>query len=81
LVIAGICTSKRGQEKMEENAKANGIEYPVARDPEEKSAKAWAVLSLTAVEKVQVGTGLSDLFITQNWPAAPAFSRSTLRCL
>jgi thiol-disulfide isomerase/thioredoxin len=43
LVIVGICTSSRGQEKMQENAKAKGIEYPVARDPEQKSAKAWAV--------------------------------------
>jgi thiol-disulfide isomerase/thioredoxin len=43
LVIVGVCTSSRGQEKMEENAKAKGIEYPIARDPEQKSAKAWAV--------------------------------------
>lgn len=43
LVIVGVCTSKRGQEKMESNAKEKGMEYPVARDPGEKSAKAWAV--------------------------------------
>jgi len=43
LVIVGVCTSNRGQEKMEQNAKDKGIEYPVARDHEQKSAKAWAV--------------------------------------
>jgi thiol-disulfide isomerase/thioredoxin len=43
LVIVGVCTSSRGQEKMEENAKAKGVEYPVARDSEQKSGKAWAV--------------------------------------
>lgn len=43
LVIVGICTSKRGQEKMEQNAKDKGIEYPIARDPDLKSEKAWAV--------------------------------------
>jgi thiol-disulfide isomerase/thioredoxin len=43
LVIVGVCTSSRGQEKMETNAKQKGIEYPVARDPGQKCAKAWAV--------------------------------------
>jgi thiol-disulfide isomerase/thioredoxin len=43
LVIVGVCTSKRGQEKMETNAKEKGMEYPVARDPGEKSGKAWDV--------------------------------------
>jgi len=43
LVIVGVCTSSRGQEKMEQNAKDKGIEYSVARDPDQKSAKAWAV--------------------------------------
>src|SRR5215831_17659545 len=38
LVIVGVCTSSRGQEKMEQNAKDKGIEYPVARDPDQKSA-------------------------------------------
>jgi len=33
------CTSSRGQEKMEQNAKDKGIEYSVARDPDQKSAK------------------------------------------
>ena len=43
LVIVGVCTSSRGQEKMEQNAKDKKIEYPVARDPDLKSEKAWAV--------------------------------------
>src|SRR5690349_20365460 len=40
LVIVGVCTSSRGQEKMEQNAKERKIEYPVARDPDLKSQKA-----------------------------------------
>ena len=43
LVVVGVCTSSRGQEKMEETAKAKGIEYPTARDEHLKSQKAWAV--------------------------------------
>lgn len=43
LVIVGVCTSNRGQEIMAENAKQHGVEYPIARDPGQKSAKAWAV--------------------------------------
>lgn len=43
LVIVGVCTSSRGQEIMGENAKEHGIEYPVAHDPQQVSAKAWAV--------------------------------------
>jgi thiol-disulfide isomerase/thioredoxin len=43
LLIIGVCTSSHGQEKMEANAKEHGIEYPIARDPNEKSATAWAV--------------------------------------
>jgi thiol-disulfide isomerase/thioredoxin len=43
LVIVGVCTSNRGQAKMEETAKEKGIEYPTARDPDLKSQKAWAV--------------------------------------
>src|SRR3954463_4215084 len=42
LVIVGVCTSNRGQEKMETNAKEHGIAYPIARDPGQKSANAWA---------------------------------------
>ena len=42
LLIVGVCTSNRGQDKMETNAKEKGIEYPIARDPGQKSAHAWA---------------------------------------
>ena len=43
LVIVGVCTSDRGQEKMKQTVKDKGIEYPTARDPQLKSEKAWAV--------------------------------------
>jgi thiol-disulfide isomerase/thioredoxin len=43
LVIVGVCTNKKGQEKMEQTVKDKGIEYPTARDPELKSQQAWAV--------------------------------------
>jgi cytochrome c biogenesis protein CcmG/thiol:disulfide interchange protein DsbE len=43
LVIIGVCTSKRGQEKFAANAKEHGVEYPAARDPELKAEKAWGV--------------------------------------
>jgi len=41
LVIVGVCTSSRGQEKMAANAKEKGINYPIARDAERKCEKAW----------------------------------------
>ena len=43
LVIIGVCTSKRGQEKMEQTAKDRGIAYPTARDPQLTNEKAWQV--------------------------------------
>ena len=43
LLIVGVCTSNRGQEKMDQTVKDRNIEYPTARDPELKSEKAWAV--------------------------------------
>ena len=43
LVIVGVCTSNRGQEKMEQTVSARGIGYPTARDPELTSQKAWEV--------------------------------------
>lgn len=43
LVIVGVCTSSRGQEKMEATVKDKGITYPTARDPELASQKAWHV--------------------------------------
>lgn len=41
LVIIGVCTSNRGQEQFAANAREKGIQYPAARDAQEKSAKAW----------------------------------------
>lgn len=43
LVLVGICTSSRGQEKMASVAKSRGIEYPVARDASRVMEKAWRV--------------------------------------
>lgn len=43
LVILGVCTSNRGQDKFAANAKEHNIQYPIARDPELKAQKAWAV--------------------------------------
>lgn len=43
LLIVGVCTNKRGQEKMADVVKARKMEYPTARDPQLKSEKAWAV--------------------------------------
>jgi len=43
LVVIGVCTSKRGQDVFESNARDHKVEYPAARDAELKSQKAWAV--------------------------------------
>jgi thiol-disulfide isomerase/thioredoxin len=43
LVIVAVCTSSRGQEKMDQTVKDRKIAYPTARDPELKSQKAWQV--------------------------------------
>jgi thiol-disulfide isomerase/thioredoxin len=43
LVLIGVCTHQRGQDKMDQTAKDRGIEYPTARDPKLKSQAAWAV--------------------------------------
>ena len=43
LLIVGVCTNSRGQEKMPQTVKDKGIEYPTARDPQLKSQKSWAV--------------------------------------
>ena len=43
LMLIGVCTNKRGQETFESNAKQHSVEYPVARDAELKTEKAWAV--------------------------------------
>src|SRR6476620_11813976 len=43
LVIVGVCTSSNGQTKMDQTVKDKGIEYPTARDPDQKSEAAWKV--------------------------------------
>jgi thiol-disulfide isomerase/thioredoxin len=43
LVIVGVCTSKRGQEKMDQTVQDRGITYPTARDASLASQKAWHV--------------------------------------
>lgn len=43
LAVIGICTSSRGQDVFESNAKQHNMAYPVARDPGLKSEKAWSV--------------------------------------
>jgi len=43
LVIIGVCTSSRGQEKMADLVKTLSVQYPTASDPELKSEKAWQV--------------------------------------
>ena len=43
LVIVGVCTSKRGQENMDQTVQQKGIQYPTARDPSLASEKAWHV--------------------------------------
>jgi thiol-disulfide isomerase/thioredoxin len=43
LMVLGVCTSSRGQDTFAANAREHKVEYPVARDPELKAQKAWAV--------------------------------------
>ena len=43
LVIVGVCTSSRGQEKMGQTVKDKGIQYPTALDAKLKSEAAWKV--------------------------------------
>jgi thiol-disulfide isomerase/thioredoxin len=42
--LIGVCTSSRGQEKMAAIAKQHNMAYPVARDPQLASQKAWSVM-------------------------------------
>ncbi|HZR18632.1 MAG TPA: TlpA disulfide reductase family protein [Verrucomicrobiae bacterium] len=42
LVIVGVCTSNRGQEKMPQTVSERGIQYPTARDPQLRSQTAFA---------------------------------------
>jgi thiol-disulfide isomerase/thioredoxin len=43
LLIVGVCTNERGQEKLAQTVKDKGIEYPTARDAQLKSEKTWRV--------------------------------------
>jgi len=43
LVIVGVCTSRRGQELMEQTVQDRGIEYPTARDSRLLSQQIWHV--------------------------------------
>ena len=43
VVVLGVCTSKNGQEKMEQVVKDKGIKYPTAKDPQLAAQKAWHV--------------------------------------
>jgi len=43
LMFVGVCTSDAGQDQLPKVAKAKSIQYPVARDPDLKTEKAWAV--------------------------------------
>lgn len=43
LVLAGICTSDSGQEDMPKVAAGHNLQYPTARDPDEKTEKSWKI--------------------------------------
>jgi thiol-disulfide isomerase/thioredoxin len=43
LMLFGVCTDKKGQEKMADVVKTYGIKYPTALDPQLISEKTWAV--------------------------------------
>jgi thiol-disulfide isomerase/thioredoxin len=44
LIIIGVCSSKNGQEKMEQVAEKKGIKYPVGKDADLKVEKDWKVM-------------------------------------
>ncbi len=44
LLLVGICTSSRGQEKFAANAQQHNVTYPIARDATQKVGKAWGAL-------------------------------------
>ncbi|WP_432797286.1 TlpA family protein disulfide reductase [Poriferisphaera sp. WC338] len=43
LVFFGICSSDRDQDKMKEVVKESNIRYPVVKDPELKTMRAWEI--------------------------------------
>lgn len=44
VVIVGVCSSKKGQEKMEQVAKDKGILYPTGKDSTLKVVEDWRVM-------------------------------------
>ncbi|HRK31073.1 MAG TPA: TlpA disulfide reductase family protein [Tepidisphaeraceae bacterium] len=44
LIVLGVCSSNRGQEKMEQVVEAKGIKYPVAKDASLQAQKDWSVM-------------------------------------
>ena len=43
LVIVGVCSSSNGQDKLADVVAQQGIKYPVAKDPDSKTAMAYNV--------------------------------------
>jgi thiol-disulfide isomerase/thioredoxin len=41
LVIVGVCSSSRGQEKLADTVSSKKIAYPVCKDPDQKTSKAY----------------------------------------
>jgi thiol-disulfide isomerase/thioredoxin len=44
VVVVGICGSNSGQDTMAEVAQARSIQYPIAKDATQETAKAWKVM-------------------------------------
>lgn len=44
VLVLGVCTNRRGQEKMEQVVKERGIKYPTAKDPKLTTQEAWHVM-------------------------------------
>jgi cytochrome c biogenesis protein CcmG, thiol:disulfide interchange protein DsbE len=44
VIVLGVCTNARGQEKYDAVVTSKGIKYPSARDKDTKSEKAWGVM-------------------------------------
>ena len=44
VLIVGVCSSKNGQEKMEQVVQEHGIRYPTGKDPDQKVSKDWRVM-------------------------------------
>jgi thiol-disulfide isomerase/thioredoxin len=44
VIVVGVCSSNRGQEKMAQVARAKGMKYPTGRDKDLKVQKDWRVM-------------------------------------